>query len=180
VFHQKNNHVLLLCSGLLMGLCVSYFWPHEPALGITVDRDSKFAMATVPVTAGIGGGVAGLPGPSSLPLEGVFVLDFLTGRLQGAVLNNKMSKFTHAYFRNVAADFQVDPKAEPHYAFLGGTAALLAKRGIKPASGVIYIGELTSGKVIAYAFPYQESNRIMRPVEMTPIDFFQFREAVKE
>lgn len=174
---NAKNQWTLLAAGLLAGICVAYFWPHEPAQAITVDRDSKFAMATVPVTAGVSGGVAGVPGPGSLGLEGVFVLDFLTGRLQGAVINNRSGKFTHAYFRNVAADFQVDPQAEPHYAFLGATANLPGSRGVTPAAGVIYVAELTSGKVIAYSFPYRESNRPLPPVEMTPMDFFQFREA---
>ena len=173
---STKNQWTLLAVGLMAGACLTYFWPHEPAHAIAVDRDSKFAMCTVPVTAGVSGGVAGVPGPASMPLEGVFVLDFLTGRLQGAVVNNRNGKFTHAYFRNVAADFQVDPKAEPHYAFLGGTANLPGSRGVTPASGLIYVAELTSGKVICYTFPYRESNRPLPPVEMTPTDFFQFRE----
>lgn len=176
--HTRSKQTLvLLVAGIACGLALAWFWPHEPALAIATDRDSKFVMVTVPVTAGVTGGVAGVPGPGSMPLEAVFVLDLLTGRLQGAVINNRSGKFQHAYYRNVAADFQVDPQAEPHYAIVGGTAQLTAGRGVTPASGVIYVGELSSGKVVCYSFPYGESNRPVPPIEMTPIDVFQFRES---
>lgn len=174
---RSKTTLLMLSAGIAFGLAVAWFWPHEPALAIATDRDTKFVLATVPVTAGVSGGVAGIPGPSSMPLEAIFVLDLLTGRLQGTVINNRSRKFQHAYYRNVAADFQVDPQAEPHYAIVGGTAQMTAGRGVTPASGVIYVGELTSGRIICYSFPYAESNRPVPPIELTPLDIFQFREA---
>lgn len=177
---SRRNQLLLLACGLVAGLCISAFWPHEPARAVTTDRNDKFALVTVPVTAGVTGGVAGVPGPGALPLEGVFVLDFLTGRLQGGVLNNRSGKFVHAYYRNVAADFQIDPTAQPNYAIVGASANLPGARGVTPAAGVIYVAELTSGKVIAYSFPYRETNRPIPPMEMSPLDMFQFREATQQ
>jgi hypothetical protein len=153
-----------LAVGVAAGLCISYFWPHEPALAVTTDRDSKFAMATIALT------------PIDT-VEGIFVLDFLTGQLTGAVLNNKMGKFMTQYSRNIAVDFQVDPKAEPHYAIVSGLANLPSGRGVNPATGVIYIGELTSGKVICYSFPVRVATQ-PQVSPLTPIDFFQFREPV--
>ena len=108
-------------------------------------------------------------------LDGVFVLDFLTGSLKGGVLNRQHGKFTAFYFRDLAKDFKVDPQAEPHYAFVTGTAQLTGEGGSTPASGVVYVGELTSGIIRCYAFPWRESNEPVRPVMMTPIDQFPFR-----
>ena len=104
----------------------------------TSDRDDKFGMLTLPVKDLQLAGVRD-------HLEGVFVLDFLTGQIKGAVLG-RGGKFTHYYFRNVAADFQVDPSATPHFAFVQGVAQLPGQGRATPATGVLYIGELTSGK----------------------------------
>ena len=160
----SEDRMTWLAVGVAAGLCISYFWPYERALAATTDRDSKFAMATIDVS------------PINInAVEGIFVLDFLTGQLTGAVLNNKIGKFMTRYSYNVAADFQVDPKAEPHYAIVTGVANLPSGRGVNPASGVIYIGELSSGKVICYSFPYSMANRPQAST-LAPLDFFQFRE----
>lgn len=154
-----------LAVGLLAGLCVAHFWPHEPAQAITVDRTDKYAMATGPVSI-------------TERVEAVFVLDFLTGRLEGRVLNPSLGVFTHSYFRNVAADFEVDPRGNPQYAIVAGQAQLASARGVSMASGVVYVAELLTGKVICYGFPYNETNRRLPPTELKPLDVFQFREPV--
>ncbi|MEX2288209.1 MAG: hypothetical protein WD648_14030 [Planctomycetaceae bacterium] len=153
-----------LVLGVLAGLCLSYFWPHEPALAATTDRSDKFALATSPVT-----GV----------LEGVFILDFLTGRLQGHVLSNKVGKFSHAYYRNVAADFELETRAKPVYAVVAGHTPLTSTGPGSMAQGVIYVAELTTGSVNAYGFQYNESDRPLPPQQMIPLDRFQFREALQ-
>jgi len=155
-----------LTAGLLAGLCVSYFWPHEPVEAASNDRDSKFGIMTTPV---------------GLNVEGVFVLDYLTGRLTGAVIDTSSGKFTHTYYRPVAADFNVDPKATPHYAFVGGRASLAGRGRITPASSVIYVAELSSGLVVAYGIDYKISRRKVPTKPLVPLDKFPFREAtVKE
>lgn len=162
---QQGTQLLWLVAGLVGGLCIASMWPGEPAKAVTTDRNSKFALATSEVS---------FAGTS----EAVFALDFLTGRLTGGILNNRSGKFTHAYYRNVAADFQLDPKIDPTYAIVTGRCQLPGARGVTPAQGVVYVAELTSGKVAAYVFPYKESNQPLPPAELTPTDFFTFREAV--
>lgn len=162
---QQGMQMFWLVAGLAGGLCIASLWPGEPAQAVATDRSSKFALATSEVS---------FAGTS----EAVFALDFLTGRLTGGILNNRSGKFTHAYYRNVAADFQLDPKIDPTYAIVTGRCQLPGSRGVTPAQGVVYVAELTSGKVAAYVFPYKESNRPLPPAEMTPTDFFTFREAV--
>lgn len=163
---RKNpgeSRFLWLIVGLVAGLGIARFWPHEPVKAATSDRTAKFGMMTTPT------GFAGL--------EGVFVLDYLTGQMTGAVIDPKSGKFLISYSNNVAKDFGVDPKTTPQYAFVGGRASLAGKGGVSPASSVIYVGELSSGMVIAYGMDY----RILRkPVFGKPIiklDAFRFREA---
>lgn len=160
-----------IAAGLLGGLCISYFWPHEPVMSATSDRAAKFGMLTVPVQPSI----AGISGE----LEGVFVLDYLTGRLTGAILDAKSGKFAYGYFRNVAADFNVNPNVDATYAMVAGGNQLQAKGGVPLASGVIYVGELSSGKIIGYSFPYAATRSAVGPIQMQPVDGFPFRQEAK-
>lgn len=163
---MSESRMTWLAAGLLAGMALSYFWPHEPAKAITTDRNDKFAMATIPVSL-------------VSDVEGIFLLDFSTGQLRGAVLNNKIGKFTHSYQRNIAADFKVDPTAGSfHYSIVAGRANLPSQGPATLSTGVLYVGELTSGRVICYAFPYNESNRPTQAV-LRPIDSFQFREPLR-
>lgn len=166
VNRASQSRVVWLIVGVAVGLCVAAFWPHEPAHAIAANGNDKFAMTTVPVSF-------------TDHVHGIFVLDFLTGQLKGAVLNTKIGKFTNFYAKNVALDFGVDPRAgEPRYAIVGGKATLTAQgRGVSPASGVIYIGELTSGRLLCYGFPYSEGKGSPRPSPLILMDRLQFREA---
>ncbi|MFN0198047.1 MAG: hypothetical protein ACKVT0_14975 [Planctomycetaceae bacterium] len=162
--HQVNGKMIWLTLGMFMGLGIASFWPHERALATVSDRNDRFAMVTCPVTI-----------PDTV--DAVFVMDLLTGRLTGAVLNNREAKFTQFYYANLAADFRVDPKGDPQYAFVSGRIALPNVGDISPATGAIYVAEFTSGKVACYGFPYRNTDNVIPPVMMTPIDVFPFRQA---
>jgi hypothetical protein len=154
---------LFLLVGLVAGLALASIWPHEPLSASTSDRNEKFAMITTPV---------------GLAAEGVFVLDFLTGRLSGAVLSRTRNSaaFTNYYFRNVADDFQVRG-AEPNYTITGGVAEIPNAGAVQFGASAIYIAELNSGVVRAYGIPYRVSQVKMDPVPLLPGDSFSFREA---
>ena len=159
---MTENRKVLLLIGMIAGVCLANMWPHEPALAAATDRSSKFAILTVPT---------GLLEGS----EGVFILDFLTGRLSGAVLNNRTGTFTHRYFQNVAADFGVG--ANPQYAVIAGRANLPNRGRIRYAAGAIYVAEMTTGKIICYGFSYSSSNNLQRISPLLKIAVLPFREA---
>ena len=157
-----NNRFGLLIVGAVFGAAITTIWPHEP-LHATTDRDSKFAISTCNV---------------SPTVEGIFVLDFLTGQLTGGVISPQAGKFQYAYQRNVAADFGVNPSAEPHYAIVCAGARLPNGRGgVSLGQGIVYVAELSSGRVVAYSFPYRDNNRSGGIAQLIPLDNFQFREA---
>lgn len=152
-----------LAVGLAAGLCISYFWPHEPVAAVGNDRDSKFGILTAPMAPNV---------------EGVFVLDYLTGQLSGAVINPGNGQFNHTYTRSVATDFKVDPKSQPHYAFVSGLASLPKSRSVPlPGASVIYVAELSTGRVIAYAVNFPRTRGPVKPQDLVPIGNFPFREA---
>lgn len=157
-----ESRVMWMAVGLVAGLAIASFWPHEPVAAGTSDRNAKFGMMTTPVSIGV---------------DGVFVLDYLTGRMTGAVIDSRSNKFQYAYFRNVALDFGVDPKTTPQYAFVGGQAVLQGKRGVTFGRSVIYVGELSSGKVIAYSMDIKVNRKAVSARQLLKLDLYQFREA---
>jgi len=120
--------------GAVLGLCSAGVWPQVPLHAVATHGQDSFAIATGPVDSDV---------------EGVFFLDFLTGELRGAVLNNQLKKFNSFYQYNVSKDF---PTAKnPHYLMVTGMQRPV---GENVGSSVIYIGELASGQVNAYGIPY--------------------------
>jgi len=158
---SNQNRTVWVIVGMIAGLCFANIWPHEPALADSTDRSKNFAILTVPV------GVLEAA-------EGVFILDFLTGRLTGAILNTRNGLFTHKYLRNVAQDFRVK---DPNYAIVSRQAILPNQGRIRMAGGVIYIAEMTSGKIICYGFPYSSSNKPGPIMPLRVISQMSFREA---
>lgn len=162
--HISENRTVWLLVGVILGLGIAGFWPRERAYAVTSDRADKFIMTTCTVS------VIGMD-----PIEAVFVLDMSTGHLRGAALSRQQAKFCTFYYRNVAADFGVDAKAESQFAFVNGQAQLLARGGVTWASSVLYVGEYNSGKVICYAFPWREAQGKMDAVELTVVDSWPLR-----
>lgn len=159
---MSENRTVLLLIGMIAGLCLANLWPHEPAFAAATDRGSKFAILTVPV-----GDYEGT--------EGVFILDFLTGRLSGAVLNSRTGTFTQRYLQNVAADFRTGPN--PQYAIIAGRVNLPNRGRVQFAGGAIYVAEMTTGKIICYGFAYSSSNKRLPILPLVKIAVLPFREA---
>ncbi len=158
---QENRFAYLLL-GLIAGLAVSFYWPHEPLKADAAASQEKFSICTVQT----------IPNQS----EAIFVLDSVTGRLVGAAHNQQTGTFTQAYIRNVAADFGVVENAK--YLMVPGFIQVRGATSGPPAQGGIYVAELTSGKVGLYGFVYQNNSRNgVQSQELTPIANFSFRDA---
>ena len=153
---------LWLIAGVVVGLGIAAFWPHRPLTAATSDRNDKFGMCTVIVAEN---------------LEAVFVLDFLTGRLTGACLGKQGNGFVQFFAADVGSDLQVKG-SKPAYAMTPGLAQIRAKPGAQAAASVIYVAEMSTGKVGCYAIPFLlpnvKSNQIAK---LSPLDVYTFREA---
>src|SRR5581483_10120616 len=90
-----------------------------------------------------------------------YFLDFLTGELKAAVLNPRNGKFTSFFtYDKVFEDLGINVKEIKNPKFLMVTGVTDMKRGsgmAKLGKGVIYITELTSGKIVAYAVPFNST-----------------------
>lgn len=148
-----------LVAGVVFGLGLSIYWPHEEAQATAVDRSNKIVLASVNT------------GDSTS--DAVFVLDLVTGRLIGAGYTTQLGGFTQTWARNLAADFKVGDNAE--YVMVPGRFVIQQQGGgAIPANGGVYVAELNTGVVNMYGFPYQES--VPQPLKpLVLIDQFPFR-----
>ncbi len=132
-----------LLAGLCLGMLVRGAWPETPALAVATDSDEYGAIAT---------------GPLDDSLEGFFYLDFTTGELRGTALSPITRKFFANFRANVARDLGVDLRRNPRFLLTTGSALFRPGAGpVQPANAIVYVYELTSGKVAAYAVPWSQA-----------------------
>jgi len=102
---------------------------------------------------------------------------FQTGQLRGAVLNRNLGQFTSYYLIDLTKEFGISPSATPKYAVASGNGQLNNQGGLNFASGIIYIAELTTGKCLAYTFPWQDGGAVARaPLPLRRVHFFQWKQ----
>ena len=85
-----------------------------------------------------------------------------------------MGKFASYYFRDLSKDFEVDGNADPHYCLASGYAQIPNQQAVAMASGMLYVGELSSGMVIGYSFPWRETGT-NGVVPLIAMDSFPFK-----
>ncbi|RMG32765.1 MAG: hypothetical protein D6725_16985 [Planctomycetota bacterium] len=162
---KGRRELLCVTLGVAIGAAMMYVVPRKPLQAVATDRSDKFAIVTAPVDTN---------------LEAVFVLDFLTGRLTGAVLDRTGTRYTMFYTRDLAADFNVDPQVTPQYAIVSGRSLRPSVGRAQWGNSSIYVAELTSGQVACYAIPYRNTTRPEpAPIPLVPVVTFPFREALK-
>ena len=153
--------------GLVFGMLFAGLWPNVPLHAVATDRCDRFAVAT---------------GYCDESVEAVYFLDFLTGDLSAAVVSKQNGHFNAFYTHNVAADLHINPATPPKFLLTTGNADL-RRTGGKTNSlsrSLVYVAELQSGNVAAYAIPWSSSawNAGQRlGGEFTLLDVGRFRTA---
>jgi hypothetical protein len=113
-------------------------------------------------------------------IEAVYTLDTLTGELRGSVLSPARGVFTIRYtYPSVAKDF--DGVKNPRFLMVTGVAEMRqGYRGGKLCRSVVYVAEATSGKVVAYAAPWDQTKAASPQgftLPLVRLDSFTAREA---
>jgi len=165
---QGGSAVLVLgvAIGLAVGLNVRGLWPNVPLHATATHSSERFAIATGPVDASV---------------EAIYVLDYLTGELGAAVINNQLGRFMSVFSYNIAGDFNVTDVKNPKFLMVTGLADVPRGygRNIQTRS-VVYIAEASSGQVAAYAIPWTQTYQSARKPQtgsFLPIDKINFRTA---
>jgi hypothetical protein len=137
---------VVLATGIAIGLAVSMLWPRTPLHAVATDRVENFALAT---------------GSLDDDTEALFYLDFLSGELKATALSPIVRKFFASFSTNVANDLGVDPSKNPRYLMVTGTSVFRRGAGqVQPGNSVVYVAELTTGKVAAYGVPWSQAYAI--------------------
>jgi len=154
-----------LVAGLVIGMLLAGYCPNVPLHAVATDRTDGFAMAT---------------GSCDESVEAVYFLDFLTGDLSAAVVSKQNGHFNAFYTHNVIADLGINPARPPRFLLTTGTVDLRRTGGKTTAlsRSLVYVAELQSGKVAAYAIPWSSSawnaGQTLRG-EFTLLDVGRFR-----
>ncbi len=162
----RKSRSVWLFAGIGIGLVIHALWADAPLEAVATDRYENFAIAT---------------GPLDNDVEALYFLDSATGDLMAAVLSTQTGQFNSFYKYNILNDLGVDPGKNPRFLIVTGVADI--RRGsarLRPGRAIVYIAELTSGKVGAYAIPWaRERHNAGQPFVGTfvPLDVTQMRVA---
>jgi hypothetical protein len=161
---SKVRAGVMFGAGFLTACAAFLLMPGRSLQAPVASGNDKFTMVTVPTMEN------GVP-------EAVFVLNHLTGVLAGGVLNEQTNTFTNTWLHNIAADFN-NASTDPKYAIVSGLANLRSGAGIQPSFGIIYVAELSSGAVVAYAFQRPTTRNAGTTMPLVKLDFFKFADSV--
>jgi hypothetical protein len=134
----SNQSAVWLLAGLLAGVGLVVMLQGQPAQATATDHSDDFAIAT---------------GHLTTEIEAVYLLDFKTGYLQGTVMNRQTGKFQSFYKRELAQDFDLKGRQKPKFIMVTGSMQSAVSQ--VPVNHVLYVAELNSGKLAAYAMPYR-------------------------
>ena len=139
-------------------------WPQTALHATATDRTDTYAMAT---------------GMVDEDVEAVYFLDFLTGELRALVMGKQVGGISGIYTFNVASHLGIDPAKNPRYMMVTGMVSL--RRGgsrMQAGRAVVYVAEITSGKMGAYAIPWNPSLAAAgqtMTLSLVPVAVYQFR-----
>ncbi len=101
-------------------------------------------------------------------VEGLYVLDHLTGNLQCWVMNSRSGEIGGVFRGNVTAALGLQAKADPDYVIATGRFDFKHFRqgNFKYANCICYVGESSTGKILAYSFTYDPTTGALGQPQM--------------
>jgi hypothetical protein len=131
-----SSRVIWLTAGVLVGLLAArLMWGKiEPAQAAN-DRFEDYAICT--------GACASFPvGPKVVPTDGVWLLDYRSGKLLGTVIDRNVGKIVGWAELDLVNEFGLAPKQNVHFIMTCGN--------ISQGQAALYIAETTTGKFGVY------------------------------
>lgn len=117
-------------------------------------------------------------------IEGVFILDFITGELTCQVLNPRTGTLAGLYRRTVSADLGTEQGKQPKYLMVTGTLRMRQNiSNVRPAESIVYIADANTGRYVAYLLPWNKAafnQNVAQANEIVPIGQGSVRNIVLE
>ena len=152
----RTSGLVWLGIGLAAGVVLGSFLPNTPLHAVSGDRTETFAIAT---------------GYCDEQVEAIWLLDFLTGKLNAAAVSKQTGAFNSFFTRDIAADFGIDQGKNPRFLMCTGVADLRRAGGARmaPSRSTLYVAEITTGKLAAYSLPWSASAWVSGQAQRAPI-----------
>ena len=145
-----------LCVGLLLSLTVTcgmlYAW------GYFADAETRRLQEELHAVATHGADSMALAtGQIDEGVEGLFVLDFITGELTCQVLNPRTGTLGGMFRQNVVVDLGVEQgKLTKYLLVTGGIETRQNVSNVRPAKSIAYVVDSNTGKYVAYMLPWNQ------------------------
>ena len=142
--------LFLLSAGMLAGVAatLAFHQPQDPLAELPL-----FASAT-----DTGESMSMATGPIDEEMEGVFLLDFVTGELACAVINSRTAKVGGVFKTNVIKELGIEEAKKPAYLMTTGNATFVGRVGNQqPARCIVYVCDQNTGNFGAYSFTWNRT-----------------------
>jgi len=140
----------MLTAGLAIGLAVGAVVATKLRPRLQFPETLLHASATHGASS-----MALATGPVDQDVEGLFILDFITGELTCSVLNPRNGSIAAGYKVNVVADLGVEQGKQPQYLLVTGKASFRPTGSpLQPAESVVYVADANTGRFVAYWLPW--------------------------
>ncbi len=159
--HFRNRPVLLVLLGLGLGLLVGIGMMVGTLTAVNRPQNAELMLppSLLHAAASHGGETMAIAtGPIDEDVEGLYILDFLTGDLHCYVLNPRMftqpraSAWITSTKHNVVNDLGVQQGKKPDFAMVTGVVNFQRQPGnpLAPAQSAVYVLDVNSGNFAAY------------------------------
>jgi hypothetical protein len=109
-------------------------------------------------------------GPIADCVEGLFVMDFITGELQCWVYNPRTGQIGGMFKHNVVADLGVEQGKQPKYLLVTGQGSFRTGGGnIRPADAIVYVADENTGHFAAYVLPWNRQAQQFNMAQASPM-----------
>ncbi|MFM7845565.1 MAG: hypothetical protein ACKOBW_12235 [Planctomycetota bacterium] len=163
----KKRSRLAFASGLSVGLLIGAgmlvgAW----ATRVQTPAQLPFPSFPLPSQVNAAGSHGGLSfamctGPIYEGIEGLFILDYLSGEIQCWVPNGRSGMLGGLYKHNVMVDLGVEAGSNNKPSFVMVTGAFSLRSGfagnVRPAECVLYVGDVNTGAWVAYMIPWDRT-----------------------
>jgi hypothetical protein len=137
---KEVGRLLWLIVGVLIGAAGVGFWMEgSKPVQAGNDRHEDYVLCTGPVAAVL-----------HVPTDGVWVLDYRSGKLLGTVINRALGKIIGWAEVDLVGEFGIPPRQNVHFLMTTGQVA--------NGQAALYVAETTTGKFGVYTMGPRRDN----------------------